>query len=210
MFRMLLLIIVFGTFVGAEPTENNFGYLDQTEVKSCFYYNEVTKMDKTEFLERFQKLLKDQMNEKPDYKPYFWQRIQNYVHERYGKDLEAPYDWKDLSKDEFITKFDTHYQMHLNSTKSIWLEAGKKFDLEPSPCTFKQFNNEDGTSLQYITKSEAGFLIPHVGVILGWFTSHVEEILMEAFEIVAKYSSGPSNCQKYRICLPLTEFGTLI
>ena len=157
MFRMLLLIIVFGTFVGAEPTGNNFGYVDQTEVKSCYYYNEVEKMEKEEFLERFQKLLK---NEKPDYKPYFWQRIRNYVHERYGKDLEAPYDWRDLSKDEFKNKFDTHYQMYLNGTKSIWLEAGKNYDLEPSPCTFKQFNNEDGTSLQYNIKSEAGFLIP--------------------------------------------------
>ena len=158
MFRMLLLIIVFGTFVGAEPTGNNLRYVDQTEVKSCFYYNEVEKMNKEEFLERLQKLLKD---EKPDYEPYFWQRIQSYTYKRYGKDLEAPNNWKDLSKDEFKNKFDTHYQMHLNGTKSIWLEAGKNYDLEPSPCTFKQFNNEDGTSLQYIIKSEAGFLITY-------------------------------------------------
>ena len=150
MFRMMLLIIVFGTFVGAEPMENNFG---QTEVQSCFYYNEITKMKSEEFLEKFQKLLKD-MRDKPNFKPYFWQRIQNYVHERYGSNLEAPYDWRDLSESDFKSKFDQVYRMHLEKADTIWLEAGKQFDLEPSPCTFKQFNSENGSSLKWSIKTE--------------------------------------------------------
>ena len=150
MFRMMLLIIVFGTFVGGEPTGNNFGMFTDTEVKSCFYYNEITKMDKENFLQKFQKLLKDKHGN-PNYKPYFWQRIQNYVRERYNKDLEAPYDWRDLSEDEFKTKFEQHYRMHLERPDTIWLEAGKDSDLEPSPCTFKQFN-ENGSNLKFNIK----------------------------------------------------------